>query len=75
MKIIKFNAVWCPGCLVMKSRWKKVCNEIPDLDITNYDYDIDTDMVKKFFLLFCTKKTFTKGKSLSIFTIDFFQKI
>ena len=48
MKIIKFNAVWCPGCLVMKSRWKKVCNEIPNLDITNYDYDIDTDMVKKY---------------------------
>ena len=48
MKIIKFNAIWCPGCLVMKSRWKKVCNEIPDLDITNYDYDIDTDMVKKY---------------------------
>ena len=48
MKIIKFNAVWCPGCLVMKSRWKKVTDKIPDLDITNYDYDIDFDMVKKY---------------------------
>ena len=48
MKIIKFNAIWCPGCLVMKSRWKKVCNEIPDLDITNYDIDFDSEEVKKY---------------------------
>lgn len=48
MRIIRFNAVWCPGCLVMKSRWKKIINEYVDLDITNYDYDIDTDKVVEY---------------------------
>ncbi|MDO5569636.1 MAG: thioredoxin family protein [bacterium] len=45
MKIIKFGALWCPGCLVMKSRWDKVKKEIPNLDIIEYDYDMDQEMV------------------------------
>ena len=24
MKVLKFGAVWCPGCLVMKPRWKEI---------------------------------------------------
>lgn len=47
MKILKFNAIWCSGCLVMK----KVINEIKelykDIEIIDYDYDIDEDMVNK----------------------------
>ncbi len=45
MKIIKFSAVWCPGCLVMKPVWKKVEEKYPNLDIIEYDYDIDEDEV------------------------------
>lgn len=45
MKIIKFSAVWCPGCLVMKPVWKKVREKLPNLDIIEYDYDIDEDEV------------------------------
>ena len=45
MKIIKFSAVWCPGCLVMKQVWKKVEEKYPNLDIIEYDYDIDEDEV------------------------------
>ena len=45
MKIIKFGAVWCPGCLVMKPVWKKVEEKYPNLDIIEYDYDIDEDEV------------------------------
>lgn len=43
MKIIKFGAVWCPGCLIMKNVWDKVKKEIPNLVITEYDYDLDED--------------------------------
>ena len=45
MKIIKFSAVWCPGCLVMTPVWKKVEEKYPNLDIIEYDYDIDEDEV------------------------------
>lgn len=45
MKIIKFNAIWCPACLVMKSVWKKIEEEFSDLDITNYDYDMNKEEV------------------------------
>ncbi len=45
MKIIKFSAVWCPGCLVMKPVWKKVEEKYPNLDIIEYDYDINEDEV------------------------------
>lgn len=47
MKIIKIGAVWCPGCLVMRSIWKKI-NEKYNLNITEYDLDMDSDEVKKF---------------------------
>lgn len=45
MKIIKISAVWCPGCLVMRPIWKKI-NEKYDLEITEYDYDMDDTIVK-----------------------------
>lgn len=48
MKIIKFNAVWCPGCLVMKPIWKEINSLYPNLDITDYDYDMDEDEVEKY---------------------------
>lgn len=45
MKIIKIGAVWCPGCLVMRQIWKKI-NEKYNLEITEYDYDMDEHIVK-----------------------------
>lgn len=48
MKLLKFNAVWCPGCLVMKRVWKDVINEYPDIVVQEYDYDIDEDEVIKY---------------------------
>lgn len=47
MKVIKIGAVWCPGCLVMRPIWKKI-NEKYDLDITEYDLDMDEDIVKTY---------------------------
>ena len=48
MKIIKFGAVWCPGCLVMRPVWKEVLKDYPNLNITEYDYDMDEELVEKY---------------------------
>lgn len=48
MKIIKIGAIWCPGCLSMKSKWKKVTEILNDLNITELDYDIDNELIKKY---------------------------
>ena len=48
MKILKFSAVWCPGCLVMRPIWKSIGEEYSNLDIIEYDYDMDFDAVEKY---------------------------
>lgn len=48
MKIIKFSAVWCPGCLVMKKVWKEIKEEYNDIEIIEYDYDLDEEEVLKY---------------------------
>lgn len=47
MKIIKIGAIWCPGCLVMKKIWKNILNDY-DLDITELDYDMNSEEVKQY---------------------------
>lgn len=46
MKILKFNAVWCSGCLVMKKTIKEIQELYPNIEIESYDYDIDEEQVK-----------------------------
>ena len=48
MKILKFNAIWCSGCIVMKKIMKEIEEEYPNIEIESYDYDIDEEMVKKY---------------------------
>jgi len=48
MKVLKFGAVWCPGCLVMKPRWKEIEEENSWLKNEYYDFDENKDMVKKY---------------------------
>lgn len=48
MKVLKFGAVWCSGCLVMKPRWVEIESEMPDLETLYYDFDKDNEMVKKY---------------------------
>ena len=47
MKVIRISAVWCSSCLVMKSRVNEVAGEL-NIKITDYDYDIDSDMIDKY---------------------------
>ena len=48
MKVLKFGAVWCSGCLVMRPRWRSIEQKNPWLKTKNYDYDQDRQMVKKY---------------------------
>lgn len=48
MKVLKFGAVWCSGCLVMRPRWQEIEKEIPELKTEYYDFDKDKEMVTKY---------------------------
>lgn len=41
MKVIKIGAEWCSGCLVMRPRWQKIEDEMPELVTEYYDFDDD----------------------------------
>ena len=47
MKLIKVGAVWCPACLVMASKINKIVEKY-NLELINYDYDIDKEQIKKY---------------------------
>ena len=48
MKIIKIGAIWCPGCLVMKKVWKNIMTDYENINIIEYDYDMDSEEVVKY---------------------------
>ncbi len=48
MKVLKFGAVWCSGCLVMKPRWTEIEKIYPWLKTEYYDFDNDKAMVEKY---------------------------
>lgn len=47
MKIIKIGAIWCGSCISMKNKWKDIEN-IYNLNVVNYDYDLDYDKIKEY---------------------------
>ena len=42
MKLIRFEAVWCPSCLIMKQRFKKI--NLENIEEIVYNYDLDEEM-------------------------------
>ena len=48
MKVLKFGAVWCSGCLIMKPRWKEIESENPWLKTEYYEFDDNKEMVEKY---------------------------
>ena len=48
MKIIKINAMWCPGCLISKNIWKELEEEYTDNEYISLDYDLDEEEVEKY---------------------------
>lgn len=47
MKVVKINAIWCSGCLVMNKIWKNIL-KTHDIETVNLDYDMDEDEVSKY---------------------------
>ncbi len=47
MKVLKFGAVWCPGCLIMKPMWQEIEKENPWLANEYFDFDQDKEAVEK----------------------------
>ncbi len=48
MRVIKVGAEWCSGCLVMRPRWQRIEDEMPDLETEYFDFDNDKKMVEKY---------------------------
>jgi len=48
MKILKFGAIWCSGCLIMKPRWVEIEKELTWLKTEYYDVDENQELVKKY---------------------------
>jgi len=47
MKVVKISAIWCPACLIMNNRINKLKDKY-NLDIIEYDYDIDEYMIEEY---------------------------
>ena len=48
MKVLKFGAVWCTGCLVMKPRWEKIDLEHDWLETIYYDADEHPELIDQY---------------------------
>ena len=48
MKIIKINAMWCPGCLISKNVWNEIEKEYPNHEYISLDYDLDEEDIEKY---------------------------
>jgi thiol-disulfide isomerase/thioredoxin len=48
MKVLKFGAVWCNGCLVMRPRFAEIEKGNPWLKTEYFDFDKDKEMVNKY---------------------------
>lgn len=48
MKILKFGAIWCMECLVMRPMWAEIESETPELKTEYYDIDEHPGLVKKY---------------------------
>jgi len=48
MKVLKFGSVWCPGCLVMKPRWKEIEEKNVWLKTEYYDFDQEKELAEKY---------------------------
>jgi thiol-disulfide isomerase/thioredoxin len=47
MKILKFGAIWCTGCIIMKPIWEEIEREMPELKTEYFDYDENPEIIKQ----------------------------
>jgi thioredoxin 1 len=48
MKILKFGAIWCTECLVMRPMFQEIEKEMPELKTEYFDADENPDILKKY---------------------------
>ncbi len=48
MKLLKFGALWCKECLVMRPMWDEIAAEIPEMVSEYYEADDYPDALKKY---------------------------
>lgn len=46
MKIIRFTALWCADCIVMRPRWQEVFDQ--GVTIEDFDFDDNEEEAKKY---------------------------
>ncbi len=47
MKIIKFTALWCADCIVMRAAWREIVEKFPGVEIVEYDFDDQKEKAKE----------------------------
>lgn len=47
MKVLKFGAVWCKECLVMKPMWSEIEESMPELETEYYDADEYPEIIEE----------------------------
>ena len=58
MKVVKINAIWCSGCLIMNKVWNNILKKY-DIETIELDIDMDEDEVEKY----------NPGKILPVFIV------
>lgn len=48
MKLIRFTALWCADCIVMRPRWQEAFSKRADIIIEDYDFDDSETEAKKY---------------------------
>lgn len=48
MKVLKFGAIWCSSCLIMKPRWAELEKEYDWLETEYYDADARQDLIDQY---------------------------
>ena len=48
MKLVRFTALWCADCIVMRPRWEKTFNDRSDIIIEDFDFDDHEEEAKKY---------------------------
>ena len=48
MKVLKFGAVWCAECLVMRPMWQEIEKDIPELKTEYFDADNNSEKLKEY---------------------------
>ena len=48
VKVLKFGAVWCLQCLVMRPMWEEIEKEMPELKTEYFDIDENPEVKEKY---------------------------